>query len=93
VRTMLISVDPDNVRVHRWLAKRRASALPVDADRFALPTQTLFAVSRASTHDNDVRPAAAAPHGSMSRWMTGVPGLITHAIESTQAAGRNVPVT
>ena len=46
VRTMLISVDPDNVRVHRWLAKLRARALPDDADRFALPTQTLFAVSR-----------------------------------------------
>ena len=37
VRTMLISVDPDNVRVHRWLAKLRARALPDDADRFALP--------------------------------------------------------
>jgi GNAT superfamily N-acetyltransferase len=46
VRTMLISVDPDNVRVHRWLAKLRARALPDDADRFALATQTLFAVSR-----------------------------------------------
>ena len=45
VRTMLISVDPDNDRVHRWLTTLRARALPDDADRYAVPTQTLFAVS------------------------------------------------
>jgi GNAT superfamily N-acetyltransferase len=28
VRTMLISVDPDNVRVHHWLGKLRARAFP-----------------------------------------------------------------
>jgi GNAT superfamily N-acetyltransferase len=45
VRTLLISVDPDNVRVRSWLATLRARALPDDADRFALPTQALFVAS------------------------------------------------
>ena len=45
VRTLLISVDPDNVRVRGWLATLRARALPDDADRFALPTQALFVAS------------------------------------------------
>jgi GNAT superfamily N-acetyltransferase len=48
VRTMLISVDPDNVRVHHWLGKLRARALPDDADRFAIPIHTLFAVAPAA---------------------------------------------
>jgi GNAT superfamily N-acetyltransferase len=43
VRTMLVSVDPDNDRVHRWLTTVRARALPDDADRYALPTRRLFA--------------------------------------------------
>jgi GNAT superfamily N-acetyltransferase len=45
VRTLLVSVDPDNDRVRGWLAKLRARALPDDADRFALPTLALFATS------------------------------------------------
>ena len=52
VRTLLISVDPDNVRVRGWLATLRARALPDDADRFALPTQALFvAFAGRTTHD------------------------------------------
>jgi GNAT superfamily N-acetyltransferase len=42
VRTMLISVDPDNERVRGWLSRLGARALPEDADRFAVPTEALF---------------------------------------------------
>lgn len=45
VRTLVISVDPDNVRVRGWLTRQHARALPDDADRFALPTQALFPAS------------------------------------------------
>ena len=45
VQTMLVSVDPDNVRVHHWLSKLHARALPDDADRFTIPTHALFAAA------------------------------------------------
>ncbi len=43
VRTMVVSVAPDNVRVRGWLAKLHARVLLDDADRFALPVQGLSA--------------------------------------------------
>jgi GNAT superfamily N-acetyltransferase len=56
VQTMLVSVDPDNVRIHDWLGKLRVRALPDDADRFAIPTQALFADAPLATYEHDVRP-------------------------------------
>ena len=41
IRTMVVSVDPDNGRVLCWLAALGARALPEDADRFAVPAEAL----------------------------------------------------
>ena len=41
VRTMLVSVDPENIRVRAWLATLDARALLDDADRFAVPARDL----------------------------------------------------
>jgi GNAT superfamily N-acetyltransferase len=43
VRTLIISVDPDNDPVRGWLSTLPARALPDDADRFALPARALLA--------------------------------------------------
>lgn len=58
IRTLLVSVDPDNVRVRAWLATLRARALPDDADRFALPIQALL-VAPSARGDQDARAAQA----------------------------------
>jgi GNAT superfamily N-acetyltransferase len=47
VRTMVVSVDPDNVPVRSWLTMLRARALLSDADRFAVPMHALFGGSPA----------------------------------------------
>jgi hypothetical protein len=64
VRTMLISVDPDNDRVHRWLTRLHARALLDDADRYAVPTQALIAgsASRPPVH-KDSRPQRSDLNG------------------------------
>ena len=56
IRTLLVSVDPENVRVRGWLATLRARALPDDADRFALPTQALL-VAPSARGDQGARAA------------------------------------
>ncbi len=43
IRTMVVSVDPFNIRVRGWLARLPARAVPGDADQFALSTQALCA--------------------------------------------------
>lgn len=43
IRTMVVSVDPENIRVRGWLTKLGARSLPDDADRFALPPRVLCA--------------------------------------------------
>jgi GNAT superfamily N-acetyltransferase len=64
VRTIVVSVDPDNVRVHAWLASLGAKALPEDAGRFAVPIQAVFAASPATdrnmTTDRSRWPSLAA---------------------------------
>ncbi|MEO8829900.1 GNAT family N-acetyltransferase [Lapillicoccus sp.] len=45
VRTIIVLVDPNNVRVRVWLARLRARALPDDADRFAVPAQAVCGFS------------------------------------------------
>jgi GNAT superfamily N-acetyltransferase len=47
VRTMVVSVDPDNVPVRSWLTNLRATALLSDAERFAVPVHALFGGSPA----------------------------------------------
>ncbi len=49
VRTMVVSVDPENVRVHGWLTQLGARAFPEDSDRFAVPAWALHAASLAAT--------------------------------------------
>jgi GNAT superfamily N-acetyltransferase len=41
IQTMVVSVDPDNDRVHGWLASLGAQALIDDADRFTVPAEAL----------------------------------------------------
>lgn len=48
IRTIIVSVDPTNLRVHAWLATLRARAVPGDADQFAVSTRAL---SRAGRQD------------------------------------------
>ncbi|MEO8829035.1 GNAT family N-acetyltransferase [Lapillicoccus sp.] len=48
VRTMIVSVDPENFRVHGWLTKLAARALPDDADRFAVPARALYTALQAA---------------------------------------------
>ncbi len=48
VRTIAVSVDPNNVWVHGWLTNLGARALPEDADRFAVPARALYAASLAA---------------------------------------------
>jgi GNAT superfamily N-acetyltransferase len=70
VRTLLISVDPNNVRVHGWLARLHARALPGDADRFAVPTHALFVASPPETAWP--RPSAASRGRPSGRRMSTV---------------------
>ncbi len=41
IRTMVVSVDPDNDRVYLWLASLGARATVDDADRFTVPAEAL----------------------------------------------------
>ena len=41
IRTMVVSVDPDNDRVHGWLASLGARATIDDPDRFTVPAEAL----------------------------------------------------
>jgi GNAT superfamily N-acetyltransferase len=74
VRTMIISVDPGNVRVHGWLAQRRARAFPDDAGRFSLPIQALFAASPAAHRTTTSDRRAGRPDRSKSPAVTGLWG-------------------
>ncbi len=80
VRTMLISVDPDNVRIHGWLSALHARTLADDADRFAIPTRALYAPGPQPTHEHE-RPTTegATPGPRRSYDMTSVPRLIIPA--------------
>ncbi len=49
VRTFVVSVDPQNHRVHAWLTALGSRALPDDADRFVVPVHAVRIAEPAPT--------------------------------------------